>query len=172
MPSVIVFAHSTSSSSRRPSFLRNSMTALTNAYHSLSLLTKSKSDEIKAQTRGSQTPTTPYKRRLRECRVTATQTLLNACQLHAAVLRRVHIRISSRGHLPSVQYQYVGAPTNTGFPDLVRDRSIQERQIQSSFAREKGRTRLKRARPDLLSRWIRRCSGWRRNGKCERGPPQ
>src|SRR6266852_3742924 len=50
MPSVSIFAHSTSSSSKIPSFLRNSTTALAKSYRSLSLLTKSKSDDIKVRT--------------------------------------------------------------------------------------------------------------------------
>src|SRR6266699_2127104 len=49
MPSVNIFAHSASSSSKIPSFLRNSTTSLAKSYRSLSLLTKSKSDDIKAQ---------------------------------------------------------------------------------------------------------------------------
>src|SRR6267154_2699471 len=49
MPSVNIFPHSTSSSSKIPSFLRNSTTALARSYRSLSPLTKSKSDDIKAR---------------------------------------------------------------------------------------------------------------------------
>src|SRR6266478_2601375 len=49
MPSVNNFAHSTSSSSKIPSFLHNSTTALAKSYRSLSLLTKSKSDDIRAR---------------------------------------------------------------------------------------------------------------------------